>query len=284
MNEDDRKDSSSTSATATPADRTEYVANFVSGAGEKVQGWEPIFPICSFDHRGEIECFGTGFFISVYGIFVTAAHIIQEILDEDYQQLTLDDGEPVAGLFILQFIPPNTMIRRKITMGTCHKKEDVAVGVVEQIQDKRTDQLLRNKIITLTTRMPNIGDEIWTWAYPNSIHEFDGKQGSIYIEPKLYAGVIEENFSEGKGWGGRCYQTNLGIEGSASGGPVFGSDGRAFALNSGAMAGTDLAYVSHLQSIGGLPLPNVQTNDGVVHDQITICQLIDDGAIRVDGH
>lgn len=261
------------------------VGHFMTGDGQTAQGQEVVIPICKAVDGGKLECIGTGFFISIYGIFATAAHVVTDILGEDGKPQCYKDGSPKVGLMTFHFMPPNLMVAREINKISFHMRDDVAVGTVKTIVDQKTREPLKNKVLQLTARVPQVGDKISTWAYPNSVAEYDGRKGSLSVVPKLYEGEIEDEHRNGKGWGkvsGRCYQTNLGIEGGASGGPVFDDEGRVFAVNSGGVDGTDITYVSHLQSIGGLTLPNVQTQDGVVHENITICELIDRGSIGVD--
>lgn len=257
---------------------------FVSGTGQAAQGQEAVIPICTVDKRGRIECIGTGFFIGVHGIFVTAKHVVREVLDEDGNQILDEDENVRFGLMIFHLISPNSIVTREIIKISFHGDDDVAVGTLRAMVDQKTGEPLRNKILHLTARVPGVGEKIATWAYPNSVAEYNEKEGSLSVVPKIYEGEIEDEHREGRGWGklpGRCYQTNIGIERGASGGPVFDDEGCVFAINSTGFDGTDLAYVSHVQSIGGLTLPHVQTPDGEIHKKITISELIDRGSIKV---
>lgn len=257
---------------------------FASGTGQPLQGQEAVIPICTVDKRGRLECIGTGFFIGVHGIFVTAKHVVGEVLDEDGNPILDEDKNFRFGLKTFHLIPPNSIVIREIIKISFHGDDDVAVGALGTMVDQKTGEPLRNKILQLTARTPGVGERIATWAYPNSVAEYNGKEGSLSVVPKIYEGEIEDEHREGRGWGkvpGRCYQTNLGIERGTSGGPVFDDEGCVFAINSTGFDGTDLAYVSHVQSIGGLTLPLVQTDDGKIHEKITISELIDQGSIKV---
>jgi hypothetical protein len=261
-----------------------YFAQFTTGDGQNTQGQEVIIPICTADDHNGIKCIGTGFFIAPYGIFATAAHVFTAFLDENGNLPVKADGSPAVGLMTFQFVPPNTIIRRIINKISFHKGDDVAVGAVQHLINKNTSEPFRNRILPMTTSVPQVDERIATWAYPNSVATYDGNNGSLLIVPKVYEGEIENEHPNGQGGmlPGRCYQTDLGIEGGASGGPVFNDNGQVFAINSTGIDGTDLAYVSHIQSIGGLPLANVQTPDGIVHENITIKELINKGSINVN--
>lgn len=259
----------------------QYTAKFVSVDGAQIQGQEAVIPICSIDHSDGIKCIGTGFLIGVHGIFVTAAHVVQHVLSPNGQQIVDAAGDPKTGLWTCHFTPPGRFIRREVIKGTYHMRDDVAVGALSPLVHADSMQPLKNKILTMTNRVPETGEIISTWAYPKCAASFDGTTGQLSIVPQLYVGQIECELREGRGGllPGRCYQTTLGIEGGASGGPVFDQFGRVFAVNSTAIAGTNLAYVSHVQAIGGLPLANVRAADGVVHENITIAKLIEGGVI-----
>jgi hypothetical protein len=131
---------------------------------------------------------------------------------------------------------------------------------VQTMSHRDTGVPLRNKVLVLTSRLPQAGDLVSTWAFPKSRHKHEGNSGHVSIAPKLYDGEVLKEYPSGRGGllPGRCYETNLAIEGGASGGPVFDEHGHVFAVNSTGFNGTDIGYVSHIQSIGGLSLANWQ--------------------------
>ncbi len=246
-------------------------ARFLDDQGKSVQGWEAIVPICQMLESGDIIYVGTGFFISL-DVLVTAAHVIT---DQEKKQ--------PEGLFILQYVHPNKMFRRAINKATVHTRHDVAVCTVVSGDDSASGLRLRNKSLVLTTDLPNFSEEISTWAFPNVTKRVVENKGELTIRSKVYVGRIVQEHPEGRDrvmLPGRCYETDLAIEGGASGGPVFDCSGRVFAVNSTGIDGTNIGYVSHIQSIGGLPIALFKTPDGVVHDHITIYELIRLGIIR----
>jgi len=133
------------------------IANFISGDGQTSQGQEVVIPICTVDEHNRIECIGTGFFISVYGIFATAAHVVKDILDKDGNPPVDADGNSTVGLMTFHFIPPNTIALREINKISFHNRDDVAVGTVKNIVDQKTGEPLRNKCLPLTARVPEVG-------------------------------------------------------------------------------------------------------------------------------
>lgn len=251
---------------------------FKSGSGETVQGWEAIVPILRADASPkQLTCIGTGFFIHTGGILVTAAHVVRDICGEDGQQSLTTEGEPVAGLMAMQYVPPDQMIRRDIVKVAAHLRADVAVAGVSTLLKQETGIPVRNKVLRLTAEVPTVGDYVATWAFPKSVHETKDNIGTVTIVPKFYEGKITCEYRNGRDsvmLPGPCYETNLSLEGGSSGGPVFDERGHVFAVNSTGIDGSDIAFVSHIQSICGLPIAEYEVNDGTMIDSITIRELI----------
>ncbi len=248
-------------------------ARFFNSKGENVQGWEAVVPICRWHGSGRIEAVGTGFFIEGQ-ILVTAAHVIIDC-----------NRSPLEGLFILHYVPTNRMLRRRIIKACVHLRADVAILALEMGKDPESGQVLGNKRLIMTKAQPAREEDIGTWAFPKSITSESGTQGVLEIRPKVYVGRILEEYTQGRDkvmLPGPCYETDLSLEGGASGGPVFDSRGRVFAVNSTGIGGTDVAYVSHIQAIGALSIEQFQTPDGIVHKQMSIGKMIDLGLIQLD--
>jgi hypothetical protein len=258
-----------------------WAAHFISGEGKLVNGQEVIFPIMHVrQHPPEVACIGTGFFITTSGVFATAAHVLRAAIGKD--------EEPDGALFTIQFVPPDKFLRRSILKCTLHGSADVAVGALETLFLDRAP--LRNKTAVLTTATPQKGERIATWAYPGVATKYapaaqERFRASLKIVPKVNVGEVLNECRAGRDavmLPGPCYETNLALEGGSSGGPVFNGAGQVFAVNSTGYEGTDIAFISHIQSIGGLPIADYQTGDGVVHPNITIHELIQMGHLAVD--
>ena len=248
-------------------------AGFTTEAGEGVQGQETIVPIIIVgSNPRELTCIGTGFFIAASGILATAAHVFAGVEDLEAQG---------KGIVTLCFAPPNRLMLCPIQQVTLHTRADVAIAAVQMREDSTP---LRNRCLPLTKETPAVGSVVFTWAYPLAITSVRGTQATLPIDPVLYRGRIRCEYREGRDAGmlpGPCYETDLAFENGASGGPVFDEQGRVFAVNSTGIGGTDIAYVSHIQSIGGLPVKLYKTKDGVVHEQIRISRLMEMGHVIV---
>lgn len=249
----------------------EFRADFFTNDGHRVQGQEVVFPILAVRADPlETTCIGTGFFISNSGIFATAAHVVRDVLGPD--------GVQTAGLAICQFTPPDDFRMRRITQVAVHTVADVAIGATESLFERETGRLGTNKMLPLTGQIPNLGDRIATWAYPNSHANRTSDRTVIRLIPKLYVGTIKAEHRQGRDsvlLPGPCYETDMCIEGGTSGGPVMNEEGRVFAINSSSFDGAPVSYISHIQRIGGLTLRDCRTEDGENHDSITISALIE---------
>jgi hypothetical protein len=124
--------------------------------------------------------------------------------------------------------------------------------------------LLQNKILTLNTDTVDPGSHITTFAYPRYENRMT-ESGQIFnVLPSIYDGKIIEHFPTGRDrvmLPGPCYRTNMAIHHGASGGPVFSSDGRVFALNSTGVDGTEDSYVSSIDGILDLSIDDVVTRE-----------------------
>ena len=251
---------------------------FESGTGERIQGWEAVLPLLRVDMPRRLTCIGTGFYIHTGGILVTAAHVVRDLIGED--------GTPTAGLAALQYVPPNQMMFRPIVKASIHAVADVAVLGVKTRYHKENGDPVRNRVMALTGRLPLAGDLVSTWAFPKPTHEqSDSGPRKISILAKLYDGEVRKEYPNGRDkvvLPGRCYETSLAIEGGASGGPVFDESGTVFAVNSTGFDGTDIGYVSHIQSIGELSIASFLTKDGELLKAVTIKSLIEQDEILVE--
>lgn len=89
--------------------------------GKLVNPNEAVFPIFRTGDDGILHFLATGFFITRLGWFVTAKHVVKDVLDEN--------DVAHSGLCIVQFQEGHIFYIRPVIGATCHKLADVAVGV-----------------------------------------------------------------------------------------------------------------------------------------------------------
>lgn len=131
-----------------------------NGDGNPTELSRAIFAILKQNPDTKWDLIGTGFFVTNNGIFITAKHVLLDVLDEDGNQLY-----PIA---IFQFLPDNTYLIRKVIRCTVNDNADVGVGICAEMKNNKTGELLRNKVLTITNEQPTIGEPVFTYAYPNT--------------------------------------------------------------------------------------------------------------------
>lgn len=235
---------------------------------KKLQGHEVVFPIVKHV-GGKIELIGTGFFICNIGVFVTAKHVLMDVLDDDGNQV-----HPIAGI---QFFGDNKYIIRPVLRCTSNTESDISVGVLAPANHKVTGQPLKNPVLVLTTKPPYIGSDIATFAYPES--KLSNLQESIQrlqFQTNAYSGKLEEYHPEGRDsvlLPFPCYRGSMHILSGASGGPVWNEQRRVFGVICTGFDGTDIGYFARIDEIIPLWVNDVNL-DGVTIEKVSVKELV----------
>lgn len=222
-----------------------------AGDGTKADPAHAIFPIVTQQNDGLFVAIGTGFFVAENGIFITAAHVIDTVLDES--------GNPAGPFGIIQFLPGDNYYVRPIHRTTKHRVADVAVGVATPMHHKVTGAPMPNKILTLSSNPPRVGSPVSTYAYPKTEIQ-PGKPQVVRFEPGFFDGFLLEHHPQGRDsvvLPGPCFRTSMVMHGGASGGPVIGPNGAVFAVNSTGFDNEKLSYVSCISEVLELAIPDV---------------------------
>lgn len=173
---------------------------------------------------------GTGFYIARYGLLLTAKHVVDEISEYD------SNGYPAAAWL---WKPDGTVNFRPIV--SCHFDDrapqdapDIAICQVADNAHSGTTQVAQaNERIALLTSVPSRGSSIATYAYPDN-HGVDfsapDRVGRVFADA-FHGEVLELVGPQERFFRYPHLETTIEIRGGASGGPVFGQDGHAFAVN-----------------------------------------------------
>jgi hypothetical protein len=250
---------------------------FVDDHGEPSSGVEGLVAIVPLAGPHELTPIATGFLIA-YRLLVTAKHTLFDTKTrERFPKLGAVHINPRAGT--TEIAPLEGLVEHP----TC----DVAIAQLNYRTESA--QPAENPVLRLTTRVPPVGEQVFTYAFPQGRRTVDGAFTVLSIGATGAAGPLEHYYRETRDLGmlpGRCFLTGFGITGGASGGPVMDRDGFAFGVNS---TGWDVApevphttFVSSILDVLDLridtfPLPR---DPGELRD-ITVRELEQHGLLSI---
>jgi len=170
------------------------------------------------DPEGRWRLIGTGFYVNDHGLFATARHVIEEVLQDGRQVLPLGilHLRSETGLF-----GPTEALMRPVRQCWLSEVADVALGVAASVTDKQTGESLTNWTWALSWRVPAVGSPAATFAFPNHAVSDDGHR--IRFAPDVYAGFVQGSgkFRDRVMLTFPYLQADFRIHGGASGGPIL---------------------------------------------------------------
>ena len=200
-------------------------ARAFDGDGNPIDPGACVVPIMKRIGRDRLAIIGTGFYISRLGLFMTAAHVLAEIVDESKNQIR-------TGYICHKASDQAVHLRRILAVNT-YLKADIAIGQADNFSSRYPDSPLQNMRTKLTGRVPKQGSLVTTYAYPeNKVLDFEDPEAVPEIRSDYYDGdflreVVESDHPEIPY---RHYETSILIKSGASGGPVF-CQGSVIGLN-----------------------------------------------------
>ncbi len=249
--------------------------SFIAVDGNKniINPSHAIFPIIKHDRNGFICLIGTGFFIAENGLFLTAKHVLMDVLD--------DNGNQTHAISLVQFLEGSYVIR-PILKCSSHEVADISVGISAPMASSN-GKTLKNKLIKLTSNIGEVGKGVFTYAYPKTVIKHSAKQ-TLHFNVDYYKGFIQKDYPNGRDkilLPGACFQTSMYIHGGASGGPVFNDEGVVCGVNSTGYENEPLSFITPINTIVNLVLNDVGTPNNST-GQISIQELINDKFILYD--
>ena len=263
------------------------------GDGTEISATTGVVPILRELEEGKLQVIGTGFYITRYGLFLSARHVFDDIInaaDPSSQRLRIfhDTGKEIHI--------------RAVTKFTIANQVDVALGQADNFLAKFPDNPLMNVRPILTLEVPKTATKLVTFAYPrNELLDFTDRSEPVKIFANRFEGefVCVEDPPKYDEHQVEIYQTTVPVEGGASGGPFFDEAGRVVAVARSSMdfegsehEGATTSFVTPLRhclhlSLSNLPLAELswefrQIPDNRRSDALTIRDLAKYGHVMFD--
>jgi hypothetical protein len=248
---------------------------FRDGNGLPTDGLEGFFPIIRMSEIDRWNPLGTGFFISNNGLFATARHVLVDG----------STGALIPSLAGVQIVRrENRVVIRQVMKVALHPDFDLAVGFLLDRRFREEGVQTVNKCFSLTTSIPDIGAKVATFAFPRPVASGDEDTFQMHFTSAGITGHVEEYYPDGRDSAmlpGPCYRTSMATAGGASGAPVAFGRGHIFGLISSGIPDQPINYVSSINPILELALPNLRLPNGEIHDSMTISELASVGLVML---
>lgn len=241
------------------------------------------FPVLSHDTSGVWRLIGTGFYISADGLFVTAKHVIEDVLIEDQQTL------PLAIMHLRSasdLFGADEYLLRPILQCWIGDNADIVLGVAAQATNNATGKILSHWSWPLSWTTPEVGIRTATYAFPNHTLESSDTGQVFHFHPDLYAGTVQEV--------GNCrdrvlvpypyMQVDFRIHKAASGGPVVGTDGTVIGVNCREMDPAGPGVVAQIRCLQDAYIDYAMIADRCEPRRVTFSELVAAGSVTVNNY
>lgn len=196
------------------------------GDGRPIDPGAGIVPIMKEISKGRLAVVGTGFYITRYGLFLTAQHVLESLADKTKQV--------VQPGYVCHLAENSIVHLRRILRVSLLQPADLAIGQADNYLSKYPDDPLMNMRATLSTDIPDPGSRVITYAYPkNEVLDFTREEHTPVIKSDYFEGVFLRYMtnSENPFMLYPHFETSIELKSGASGGPVFDSRGRVVGVN-----------------------------------------------------
>jgi hypothetical protein len=231
------------------------------------------FPLLTHNPSGIWRLIGTGFYISGDGLFVTARHVIDDVLDGDRQvaPLAIMHLWSESGLF-----GPESYLLRPIMQCWLGDRADVALGAAATATNHQTGVNLTHWSWPLSWAVPQVGAPAATYAFPNHSVEHTATGQVFRFSPDLYPGDVLEigAFRDPLLAPYPYLHVGFSIHAAASGGPVGSGGVGVFGVNCRYMAPDGPGVVAQIRCLQDSFLDNVVLLGETVERRVTFAELV----------
>ncbi len=194
--------------------------------GVEIHPGDGVVPILKEAGPRSLQIVGTGFYLTRYGLFGTARHVLEELVPSE--------GKGATRSFVLHRADDNSLHFRRILRVHMHKSADIGVGQADNYLDRFPDNPLWNMRPILCTQLPAPGSPLVTYAYPeNRVMDFAVPPQERIIQCGYYEGAFLRYVAETEHpfMDVPYFETTIDVRSGASGGPVFNQSGRIIGVN-----------------------------------------------------
>jgi hypothetical protein len=128
-----------------------------TGDGQPIPPATGVVPILKQIGEGQLKVVGTGFFVTRYGLFATAKHVLDDLAD--WESNTLHTG------FILQCDAPGQLTIRQIVGISANNSADVAIGQAGNGAGGLGPPSPLSLRCPLSSTRPIVGEHLASYAY-----------------------------------------------------------------------------------------------------------------------
>ena len=210
----------------TQSDRHGTVApRALNADGQSINPRAGIVPIMQQLTPGRLKIIGTGFYLTRYGLFATAAHVFLE--------LTVPDRQALGVAVVCHPLSDGSVCMRQIRTAFVNESADVAIGYADNFMEKVPQQPLANMRGHLSAKVPKAGERVVSYAYPqNEVLDFTILENQPRIVSDFYEGEVIATVDLSEASRRReageyvalqvpFIETSIHLKGGASGSPVF---------------------------------------------------------------
>lgn len=244
--------------------------DFTSSHGPLPYSVGHTFPLLTHDPAGVWQLVGTGFYVSDNGLFVTAGHVIDEVIHGEKQ---------VAPLAIMHLqsqgaFGPHTYLLRPIGQCWYGENVDIVLGAAASASHRQSGIALSNPSLRLSWAVPSIGAATATYAFPNHAIGSNASGQAVQFRPDMYRGVVLEadDFRDAMLVPYPYLYVNFRIHGAASGGPVFARDGVA-GINTRFLEPDGPGVVAQIRCLQDSFIDDVITSPGASPRRVTFAEF-----------
>jgi len=203
--------------------------------GSEVAPGSGVIPILKQIGPKRLLVVGTGFYVTRYGLFATARHVLEDLVAADSKELGVG--------YVLEDRDGKALVIRRIVGASLSNIADIALGQAENSREQKAAPSNRRGRLALSC--PEVGESLATYAYPeNDVLDFNFEDRPPTLKGDYFEGVFERQVlpSEHPFVPHPHYETSIPIRSGASGCPVFNSSGRIVAI---ACRGWDFRGAEH---------------------------------------